>query len=60
MRVCVSVSEGEGVVRLTGDLVDMQNGGGRVWRLGVGKLVWSYCCLSLLLSPSPLPEVSSS
>ena len=56
----MSVSEGEGVVRLTGDLVDMQNGGGRVWRLGVGKLVWSYCCLSLLLSPSPLPEVSSS
>ena len=35
--VCVSVSVGVGVVRLTGGRVDTQNGGG-VWRSGMGSL----------------------
>ena len=58
--VCVSVLVGEGVVGPTGGRMDTQNGGGRVWRLGIGKPLWSFCFLSQPLSQSPLPVVSDS
>ena len=38
VRLCVSVSVGKGGVGSTWSWVDTQSGGGRVWRLGVGKL----------------------
>ena len=47
MRVCVSVSVGEGEVGSTWGRVDTQSGGGRVWRPGVGKLA---CPLAVSLS----------
>jgi hypothetical protein len=47
VRVCVSVSVGEGGVGSTWGRVDTQSGGGRVWRPGVGKL---ECPLAVSLS----------
>ena len=47
MRVCVSVSVGEGGVGSTWGRVDTQSGGGRVWRPGVEKLA---CPLAVSLS----------
>ena len=47
VRVCVSVSVGEGEVGSTWGRVDTQSGGGRVWGPGVGKLA---CPLAVSLS----------